>query len=200
MTGIVDELKRQSKITDMMITMYSIQKVKYYNMSLFVDIVLIISSAILTIFIYFDYNLLKELGINVDYAKTTINVSSILTFLMSLISLVVDWKGKSEKNDQACNQLSRLKDEYRVILSEPTKLTQTTLKEQTDKYNQLFSMLPKIPNKLFNKLKLKHKKKVELSKLIDKYPGANIWVLRIKLSYIFNKKVITNDILDGKTN
>ena len=50
-----------------------------------------------------------------------------------------------------------------------------------NRYGQVSGMITKIPESQFNALKLRHYRKVELSKLIDKHPGSLLVILRIKL-------------------
>ncbi len=50
----------------------------------------------------------------------------------------------------------------------------------TQKYINVFNGIVPIPDKI-NSLKLKHCRKVELSKLIDKYPKSWLFILKLRL-------------------
>ena len=60
-------------------------------------------------------------------------------------------------------------------------LTPDECKHVIDRYNTVSSMCIKIPESKFNKLKRKHKVKVEISTRLDEYPGSSILLLRLRI-------------------
>jgi hypothetical protein len=106
--------------------------------------------------------------------------------------MLIEWSNKSESHKQATNQLSRLLNELRLILSIKDE---KTLNEKSIMFNQLYNQtcetIPKIPDKRFNSLKAKHYQKLELSKFIDKNKGKPFLV--IKLLYNYNKAFKSNE-------
>lgn len=178
----MEEFNRQKKVLNMMISMHSILRDRYKSLDLIANILLLMSSVIMNSLVFANDELYNFFSINSAKAKTIIGILSILIFAISLVFLLVNWKEKSNNHGDAVVQLSALLNECRAMDeiedSEEKKFMCNTF---TQKYIQVNNILVKIPDSKFNYLKYRHYKKIELSKLIDIYPGSPLIVLKGRL-------------------
>jgi hypothetical protein len=176
------ELRRIYRVIDMMTTMHSILRGRYRFFSLSVDLLILFCSVILCATVFLDPEILKILNISPASTKVVRGITSILVFLLSLVQLRVNWKGKGELFDRSLETLCKLKSECGLLL-ETTNTSEEEILRQCKNYNDTLAVLPKIQDRLFPKLKAKHKRKVELSKYIDKRPESPYWLTRLLFEF-----------------
>jgi len=177
------ELERQKRVMSMMITAHSVLRDKYLSLSSIFENILLIASVILNALVFIDAQfILKTINISEESQRLITGIASIIVFAISVVLLQVKWKEKAEGHANASNKLFSLLQECKSVLSLPEN-DEKNLKvlDFHKKYSDIFETLVKIPDNKFNSLKLKHNRKVELSKLIDKYPGSLLWILKIRL-------------------
>ncbi len=179
----MNEIERQKKVIDMMITSHSVLKDRYSRASSLFEVSLLVASIILNALIFVDSKFItKFTGANDDQQKLITGIATLIIFTISVVLLQVNWKEKSSSHGIAADQLFELKQECKTIISLPAEQDKLLIiNEFNKKYTQITGMLIKIPDRKFNSLKLIHAKKVELSKLIDRYPGSFLWILKLKL-------------------
>lgn len=175
-----DELQRKYKVINMMITMHSILHQRFKTKSLVGNIFFLLTAIILNVFIFFDFDYLSFTGFSIGRIKNIVAVTSFLIFLLSVVFILVEWSKKSEQHLQAVDQLSRLHNKLRALLTVEDLTILTNKSELFDElYNQVNETIPKIPDRKFSYLKARHYKKVELSKFIDMHKGKPYCVIRI---------------------
>jgi K+-sensing histidine kinase KdpD len=185
------ELEREKKVINMMITMHSILSSKYSRLSSIFEITLLIASVILNTLIFADPKFIsKSILINENDQKLILGFASVIVFAISIVLLQVKWKERSEDHCRASEQLFILLQECRTITSIKNEEERNALcQEFYKRYLQVTNMLVKIPDSKFNSLKLAHYRKIELSKLIDKFPRSSLFILKMKLFISsFNEK------------
>jgi hypothetical protein len=128
--------------------------------------------------VFLDPDILKTLSISPASSKVVLGITSIIVFLLSLVQLRVNWKGKSELFDGSLETLCKLKSECGILL-ESSNSSEEEILRQCKNYNETLAKLPKIQDRLFPKLKAKHKRKVELSKYIDTRPESPYWLTKL---------------------
>jgi hypothetical protein len=146
------------------------------------DVLLIISSIILLTFVFADQSFLCNLGINETNTKIILGLSSIVISCFSLLSYVIDWRGKKICHDQAFRILIGLKNEWRVFFFNKDSINYENATRIQEKTDLILNQCINIDDKVFNKLKKKHHMKVALSKAISDNP--NLPLLFIKLNLI----------------
>ncbi len=182
-----DELKRQSKVVDMMLTMHSILASRYQRRAQALEISLLVSSIVLVAFTFVDASFLKYLSLTAEASRIIIGVFSILIFVLSIVSLVVNWKGKATEHENAFGALLPLKSEWREILTADEYYDERAALEFSRKSALIMSTLIPIPDAQFNRLKARHQKKVMLSKLISAHPGSSVTFLQLCIAYRTNR-------------
>lgn len=177
------EIERQKKILSMMITAHSILRDRYRRLSSWFEVTLLIASVILNAFVFVDDKyIFRMTGVSPDVQKMIVGVAVIIVFAISLVLPQVHWKEKAGNHARALQQLFELLQESRLIVN----LADGTHKEEESakfsrKYMDVFNAIIPIPDNKFNALKLRHSRKVELSKLIDRYPKSRLFILKIRL-------------------
>lgn len=179
----MNEIERQKKVISMMVTGHSVLSAKYLCLSSFFEIILMIASIIINAFLFVDTNFITRFtNIGQENQKLIIGISSIIVFAISIVLLQVKWKEKAENHSKAAEQLFLLLQDSRSIISMPDEQEKKIrCQEFNKKYSQILNMIVKIPDNQFNHLKLLHNRKVELSKLIDQYPGSRLLILKLRL-------------------
>ncbi len=167
----MEELNRQKKVIDMMVSMHSDLADMYKFRAQSINLTLIISAFILNILVFADYDFLsKNFGLSPEFLKFCRGIASAIIFLTSLVILVVRWREKSEAHKNAKNKLFALLSDCRKILEMESENSQKKAAKQfTDDYKLIVGNLTPISSKMFGKLKSKHYRKVEFSKYIDKH-------------------------------
>jgi len=109
-----------------------------------------------------------------------VGMVSVSIFVISLIQMKTDWKQKSEAHKEAVKSYSQIKLQLAALLSQQV-ITNADYEASREKYMSIGSFSTPIPDAQFLRLKKKHKLKVELSKLLGQFPGASLFLLRLKI-------------------
>lgn len=106
---------------------------------------------------------------------------SVLAFMLSILSLRIDWKGKSASHRDAAAKMSSAVASFRKYRgTDGTWPPQCSAELDGVYWEAMHNSIP-IPESLFVKLKARHVRKVELSKMLDSNPGCPVLVLRVRL-------------------
>lgn len=181
---------KQAKVIDMMITMHSVLADRYIRRSKILEVGMFAISIVLVSIIFLDPTVLSYFNIKPETARIVIGLSSIFIFFMSILLLIVDWKGKAVQHRDAFYTLVKLKTEWRDILTNFEEIDKRDLREFTNKSSLIVSQLTPIPDRCFNKLKSIHYKKIELSKMISQHPGSSVFLLQLKVLWRKNIRLL----------
>jgi hypothetical protein len=187
------EVEKKKRVIDMMITMHSVLRDKYKFLSSSFEISLLLASVALNALVFVDSNSMsKALSIRVEALQFMTGVFSVSVFAISLVLLQVKWKEKADEHSKAAELLFQLLQESKRVLSLPNDTNEKSIEEFDKNYVHINSLICKIPDRKFNALKSKHYRKIELSKLIDRYPGSMFVVLKWRL-FLYSLKEKTNE-------
>jgi hypothetical protein len=181
MAGLELEMKRRGLILDMMLTGHSRLRDRYRSRALALDILLLTVSVFLLLTAIMDPLLLRRFGMNAEVARAILGLLSAVAFLASVIQLRVDWKELGGEHARAASTLAILKARCRELRQKTTSLDEAACASWLKEADQAMALLPPIPESQFAAMKSAHRLKVEISKLLDKYPGAPPFILRWKL-------------------
>src|SRR5258708_31351241 len=98
-----------------------------------------------------------------------------------MLELKTSWRERSSRHAEAANALSRVKLLIARELASDLAVTKARFAEIQQAYENVNDLIAKIPEGRFLELKALHRRKVEMSKFLDKHPGASIYLLRLKL-------------------
>ena len=177
----LNELNHHYRVIDMMLTAHCKLRDSNNRKAILMDLMLLGSSIVLCAMVFFDSGILIQFQINPEVVRLGIGICSVVVFFISLISLRVDWKGQAQKHAEAAALLARCKGECRRILKSDENPTEENVSKTCRECLWTFQMLPAIPENKFIKLKVLHKRKIQISKMVDNNAGCPFWLLRAKI-------------------
>ncbi len=181
MGGNTKEIERLARVIDMMLTMHSVLRERYKWRNLLVELLLLVASVMLLVANFADASFLTRITLSADTVAWWGKVGAVIVFVVALIMLKVDWQGKASGHGRARDELVRLKGRCREVLGNGDD--PAAFSEHLRVCNATMAVLCPIPEKKFNKLKAVHLRKVEISRMISRYPGCPVFVLWGKLFF-----------------
>ena len=175
--------KKLHRITDQSITAHSILRDRYSRRSTMLDVSLLVLSAMITFMSFASKDIIDILLPVVMQNKIALPVVSLLLFVVAIVELRVGWKAKFSSHGEAAKALAQFKHELTKTISIKKNCDDADVQTLTTNYQYVNSSIVKIPDDMFLQLKKAHKKKIEISKLLDSYPGALIPILEIKIFF-----------------
>ena len=171
-------IERAVRVCDQSCTIYSILRDRYRFRSMLLDLAILLLSAWLTAMAFVQPEIAEQLTPMHLGRELWIGLLSVATFSLSLVQLQVDWKGRSsayQASASACSAfVKNLRPRISVISEEDSKMEML-------RYETFTETLEPIPESQFLRLKQRHKLKVEMSRYLDRFPGANLTILHIRL-------------------
>lgn len=186
----VNDLNLQRKKIALLLTIYERLSDRYHFRAKILDFCLLVTSIAVCLSTFVDPKILGFFKIPPDKVFIILGIGAFMLFVLSVCSLISGWKAQAANFGQAANLLSRMKAES---AEKPKADNQDDLKQLQIKaleYSVIINNLPKIPQKEFHKLKTLHKRRIELSRLTDIYPGSSIWLLKIVVNLRANLNVL----------
>lgn len=92
---------------------------------------------------------------------------AVLTFVLTLVELIVDLRGKAHERNAAVRALATLKKEYRDADLDDASAGALL----NARYAAVTDAVPPIPERSFLRLKAAHLRKIEVSKILSSRPG-----------------------------
>ncbi len=173
-----------------MLTMHSILASRYSRRAQLLELSMLAISTVLVALTFVDPKVLIYFNIENDIARIIIGISAIIILFLSIVSLIVDCKGKATQHREAFNTLIPLKTEWREVLTSFDDQDERSRADFARKSALILGNLIPIPDSKFNDLKARHYYKIMLSKLINDHPGSSVILLRLCLWWRGNWKVL----------
>lgn len=175
------EIDRIYRISDMLVTAHANLREKYARRALFLDMGVLTLSAWLTSVVFVEPRLgVKLTPFHFD-PQVWIGIISVLTLVLSILQLRVDWKGLSDSHKRSFDLYAEVKNESRRLLSLNSDLTLDLCRGVLTMYELAGNVGAQIPEGEFLKQKRNHLRKVEISRYLDEHPGASLTILRLRL-------------------
>jgi len=176
------ELQRMLRVSDMMVTAYSRLRGRYAFLSTSVDVLILFLSAWLSALAFASENIMDAINPTGASNQLFIGFIALTTFIISLIQLKVDWKGKASAYANSAQVFSSFKLELRRVLADSDdEIDGDTLKLMNEKYVTAGDFTIPVPEDQFIALKKAHLMKIEISKALDDAPSSSLLLLRVKL-------------------
>lgn len=176
----MEELRHHKRIADMMLTMHSALRDMYERRLLIVECLLLIASVVVVTRLFLDENFFLSLGIKYVIVERCARLAAILLFTLTILILKIDWRGKGAAHKQAADSLGRMKSDIKSLLS-TSGAGEAQVNELCKICRGTLNSLVKIPENRFIGLKALHRKKVLVSKLLDRFPTTPIVCLRLSI-------------------
>lgn len=173
------EIERLRRVSDQLCTGHAALRDRYRRLALFLDMAILFLSIWLVALAFVDPALNVELTPFGWNSTIWIGVLSIITFALTVTQILTDWKAKANSHDRSLDMFSRVKQESRIASENPFD-AEAARRVLALNETAVTGSVP-IPERHFLRTKRMHLTKVEISKSLDKKPGASIWLLRLKL-------------------
>lgn len=99
------------------------------------------------------------------------------TFSLTLVDLLTDPRGAARRRAEAVKAYAALKNDIRSARTEGQPCSDA-VDRASEHYAQVSAAAPPVPNVLFNQLKARHLRKVEISRLLSRHPGMTVRAAR----------------------
>lgn len=170
------EFDRQFRVVDQMVTAHCGLRDHYERLSLVHDVLVIVFSITVVATTFIDPLIVIGMGLSQEAVRVTLGLVSIVVFATTVIELRVRWKERGGAHRLAARALGELKLSGRGI--DPVRspdIAESWLREA----RRLIKDLPEIPERQFLRLKARHRRKVEVSKMIGRRPGGSLLLVRL---------------------
>lgn len=178
--AIAVNVEKIRRTADLMCSMHSRLRDIYTRRALILDVSILVLTLWLTSLAFVDPTLELKLTPLWIAPRVWTGLLAVLTFLLAVIQLRVDWKGLADSHGRAASSYGSLKLEAARVGSEiPSDVA--SLRVLLDRYQAVGETHAPIPEEWFLKLKRHHYMKVAVSRLIDNNVGAPLVWLRFGL-------------------
>jgi hypothetical protein len=177
------ELRRKLRVLDQTLSMHCTLRDRYARRALLVDVILLACSVVFCASAFASDQVLSLLGGSPDRVRYLLKAISVVTFMLSVVSLRVDWKGAAAAHRQAADKMSGALAVFRKYKRDDGSWDASIAGELDSVYSEAMRNSIAIPENAFLKLKARHLRKIEISKMLDLYPGRPVWVLRMRLFF-----------------
>ena len=172
------ELRRQFRVLDQMLSMHGALVGRYSRLSVLIDVSLLACAVIFCATTFVSDSFFTSLGVTPQTIRFVLGAASIVALLVSIMSLRVDWKAKETRHIEAMRRLTIELAKYRELRNASGIWSAEASVELNGRYWQLMDNIAPIPERFFVRLKARHLRKVEASKLLDEFAGLPIIILR----------------------
>ncbi len=177
---VKDEFRRQRRLVDQNLSMHSYLRDRLSTRARLLSLSILLLSFGAAALAFTGHSRVTVLGVTTD-RLTWVGWVAIAAFALALVELLVDWRGRAWGHGEAVRRLAELKARYRTATEDEPNFPKNAA-DLTTEYVKVTESLPPISERIFNRLKAKHLRKVCLSRAIDSADGLPYW--RIRLRYL----------------
>ena len=171
------ETARQYRVTQQMVAMHAALRDRYARTGLTTQVALLVFAALVSCTTFAGHDFYEALHVAPDVGRLALGVASAVAFAGSLVLLLLDPRGRSAMHREAAARWSDLVLKYRRSRDQGGNWPPDSAAELADAYAAVCEITVPIPDAKFNRLKSRYLRKVEISRLKDRYPGCPIFVL-----------------------
>ena len=184
------ETNRQYRVLQQTMSVHAALRDGYGIRAKATEIALLICAAIFCAVTFAGEGLYADLSVGARTGRLVLGIASVLAFAASLAILVVDWKGSAARHGEAAEKWTAVLEEFRgrrlgiVSWLVEERVAPNAVYRNAGRYSV------GIPEKTFNRLNAWHLRKVEVSKLLSKYPGCPRPILSLTVRMLDTKKAL----------
>lgn len=192
--ALATEVERRRRVCEMMITMHSTLRDRYATSAMFIDLLIFLSAIVIAALTFVDPNIVARISWSADSARIAIGVIAIVTVFASVVTWRVNWKGRADAHDRAAYAYSKIMFRIRDINSD-TDLRE--IERVLMQYEEIGMSTISVPDSKFLSLKSRYLKKVQLSRMLDRTPGAFLPLVSLRLKLRHTSRAM-KDVAGGK--
>lgn len=186
----VIELNLQGKKIALLLTIYERLYDRYFIRAKILDLGILIASIVVCLATFVDPKIMDFLKIPIDKTFIILGIGAFLVFALSVFSFISNWKTQAANFGRAAETLSRMKAECNPKVKTESQEELKQLQIKAVEYTSIINNLPKIPEREYHKLKTLHKRRLELGRMIENYPGSSVWLLKLVVHLRANLNVL----------
>lgn len=167
-------------VSDMLLTAHALRRDYFSKIALAIDLAALVLSIAAISFSFYNADQAAPQDvflIGIEFLP----IIGLITFVLTIIQLRTNPKGKSDQHSQAYKTLTTLKFELSEFLLKSDSQIKTGFPSIRKYYTLAMNSCPAIPENVFLKAKAIHRTKIRISKILDKEPNSSIALLKIKL-------------------
>lgn len=162
----------------MTLTAHAILRDRFRRDAMVLEISIFAITAVLLLTALIDAAVFRALAIDSERARTALGVLAVTAAVLAFVQTIVDWKERGGEHRRAVSVLAPVKGRGRRLLFARVTDDSREVLEWMREADDVLATLPPIPDLKFAQLKALHARKVEVSKLLDVYPGVPLVILR----------------------
>ena len=170
------EYRRKFRVLDQMLSSHASLRERYRRRSLALILTIMALSILAASLALAAERPIEIIAVTVQ-TKEWLAILAGLIFFLSIVELVVDWRGRAWAHGDAAQRLGLLKGQFRRV-EVRGEFVDTKDIDLDEAYDETTAAIVEIPNSSFNRLKAKHRRKLAVSDLQDTSPGAPVIYLR----------------------
>jgi len=165
------ELIRQHRVLRQLVAMHSYLRESYERRALVLDMTMLIGSIVLCALAFADEHFVASILLGSENSGLILRLSSLILLCASVASLRVDWKKRARDHEVAIKSLSEALSEFRNYHRDDVEVTKEIGESLATAYWRAVNNCTPIPDALFNVLKSRFLRRVEIGKLLESNPG-----------------------------
>jgi hypothetical protein len=173
------ELARQYRVAKQTLAMHCDLRDSYARLGMGVELLLLIVSALIACTTFAGNDFFRFLRIEPITGRFAFGSAATAAFVGSLVLLLVNPRGKASAHSDAASQWSELVLRFRTTRGENDDWPSEVGLELSQAYVRVNSTAAHIPDAKFNRLKSRYVRKVETSRLKERYPGCPMKILAL---------------------
>ena len=179
--GSREEIERIRRVSDQLCTAHAALSDRFGRRALFLDIVVLVLSAVVAALAFVDPKHLHHVIPETIDPAIVVGLIGLAVFCLTLVQTKADWSRRGEAHKRSFTMYAEVKREAGYLLASASEIPAREFQRLAARYDMASDVGSGVPEAEFLPLKQKHLTKVEISKLLDKKPGASIWLTRLKL-------------------
>lgn len=179
--GSREEVERMRRVSDQMCSAHAALADRFRLMMTISDVVALLLSAWVSALAFVDPRIAPSLVPPGLEPVVWIGVIGLIIFAITLVQMRMDWRGSGEAHKRSLAMYAEVKREAGYLLASAEVIPPREFQRLAARYDMATDVGANVPEGSFLKLKRRHKLKVEISKLLDKQPGASISLTKLKI-------------------
>jgi hypothetical protein len=173
------EIARQYRVAKQTLAMHADLRDTYTRIGLTVELVLLVFSALIARTTFAGDEFFGFLHVTPAKGRFAFGVVASLSFACSLVMLLLNPRGRAATHAESASRWSDVVLRFRRCRGEDDTWPAEVTSELAEAYAQVNKITASIPEAKFNRLKSRYLRKVEVSRLKDRYPGCPRIILAV---------------------
>lgn len=191
------EIERQFRVLRQTLSMHATLRDQFSWEAIASEIMLLTCSVIFCATTFANDNLYLLFGLVPNSSRVILGVASVIAFILSLMTIVVDFKGKAALHRRAFEIWSDVLSDYRKFRSEDGTWPDEVRSELNCSYWEADRNSTKIPEKRFNRLKSRYLIKIAISELKSSYPGCPRLFLYLRFRFVDTRRALRENLYEN---